>query len=1268
VFYFLEWCTYYENGGESILQGIVAASALAIASLLSYFFEGLYMARVGVAGIRTYRLAADAVFRSVLEKRLGACALDSGEIHNLHGVDSATLEKFPDALLTLALQPIEILSIVALLGWFVGAAAGGALLVTLVNFAVTLSSGLQVMKLDASRNAASDERMRSLSEFLLGMRAVKLLGWEENFVGAILKARDRESKLISRAGYFTGIVNVSSSNGIDIISVGLLLVFVVGQGRTLNPSMLFTYWVLLAALHGRIFHLPVALSQAREALGSWKRIDAFVSSPSPCDPRLRPTSSPDVDVCALEVKQGEFSRAPVSTSAFSEISPKSSPDPPSSISNLVIGDLRFPRGSVWVVCGPVASGKTTLLLSFLGELSTVQGSISVIAGDEWAYVPQTPFILPTTVRDNILLGRDYKEDWYHAVVDACSLRPDFESWKEGDLSNTSSTILSGGQRQRVSLARAAYGKPSTVLLDDPLSALDATVSRALLEALVVGPTALLNGTTRIIVSNSPIVMSLSDGIVAMKESPSLSIQGLYKSLETASEVNPFVQGCVAGQSSSPTQTERKAALDHTRGGGKKESSVFSDQSEVKLDLVTNASPTAGYPSSPAPSLTTAASTVLGAGGCAYLGLAQFCLLGEAVFVEASVVILTQWSDDHNTTVDWRYYFWVYGVLLAAEFSFAYFRQLTYSSGCRRGQDSLHSALLFSVANSPQAFFDSTSAGTLLSLFSRDLALLDRGTWYATEYWTLGGMYSLIVLLTNAYFTPYSLLTLVPMVPIVLWWRGRTVVGTARNEDVGVSPTGAMGEEEEWGHREKVALTDHLSNCMEGAVLLRTFPKASERATMRHDSLWDSYSAKRQTASLENVWVVLFYNCLGAVYYTGTVVLIVLLLILGDRGSGRGAAMDGAGWLKADSTLTAGQAGLLLLNAAFASYMFQMLLQNGADLLSLKEARGRILMYCMGYKATSGLEKQRKSPENDTVCLVEGHGPHNYSWVLNYMARRSGVPGPPRANSGASPPKITLWPTRGALKLSGVRLRYGPTLPEVLKGVDLTVAAGEVTCIVGRTGAGKSSLVAAISRLVELDGGSVEIDGVDCATLPLRELRKGVCVVTQDPLFFRGTLRNNLDPFQNYVEAELLEVLKAVGFLNLAASTTTTTITNKRFDKELASVLDMPVGEKGDGLSSGMCQLVAFARALLRKPKLLILDEATASLDVVTEANLLQSIKKLWIQPPTIVVIAHRLSAALAAHTVCVMESGVVIESGPPDVLTNKLGGAFHALLSAAKAT
>jgi len=241
---------------------------------------------------------------------------------------------------------------------------------------------------------------------------------------------------------------------------------------------------------------------------------------------------------------------------------------------------------------------------------------------------------------------------------------------------------------------------------------------------------------------------------------------------------------------------------------------------------------------------------------------------------------------------------------------------------------------------------------------------------------------------------------------------------------------------------------------------------------------------------------------------------------------------------------------------------------------------------------------------------------------------------------------------GALDIEGVRLAY-PGGPEVLKGIDLTVASGKRIALVGQTGSGKTTLARLMSRFIDPDHGVVRVGGVDLRQVPMASLRRSVAVVPQEGFLFDGSIRSNLAYALPDAASEDLEQRAIAAFESLGL---------EGWMKTLPDGLDTHVGPRGELLSAGERQLVSIARAYLRDPDLLILDEATSAVDPATEVRISRALEGLM-QGRTAVVIAHRLSTAERADLIGVMEQGELVEVGPHKELV-AAGGIYADLYAA----
>ncbi|POS75874.1 hypothetical protein DHEL01_v205730 [Diaporthe helianthi] len=270
--------------------------------------------------------------------------------------------------------------------------------------------------------------------------------------------------------------------------------------------------------------------------------------------------------------------------------------------------------------------------------------------------------------------------------------------------------------------------------------------------------------------------------------------------------------------------------------------------------------------------------------------------------------------------------------------------------------------------------------------------------------------------------------------------------------------------------------------------------------------------------------------------------------------------------------------------------------------------------------------------------------------------------PTEDRSGIEPPP--RWPSRGRIQVDALEAAYAPGLPSVLKGLTFEIEPGQRIGVIGRTGSGKSSFTLALFRFIEARSGRVLIDGVDIAKIGLQALRSRLSIIPQDPVLFSGTLRTNLDVFNQYDDNVLLESLRNVHLLDSPqdADPPVKTRADDIKGQNVFKSLESPVSEGGLSLSQGQRQLVCLARAIVTKPKIMVLDEATSAVDMGTDALIQESIRKQF-QGSTLIVIAHRLSTVADFDKILVMENGNVVEFDEPRKLLEKPGGEFWRMLN-----
>lgn len=237
-----------------------------------------------------------------------------------------------------------------------------------------------------------------------------------------------------------------------------------------------------------------------------------------------------------------------------------------------------------------------------------------------------------------------------------------------------------------------------------------------------------------------------------------------------------------------------------------------------------------------------------------------------------------------------------------------------------------------------------------------------------------------------------------------------------------------------------------------------------------------------------------------------------------------------------------------------------------------------------------------------------------------------------------------WPQRGRIEFANMFLKYDESAAPVLKNLNLIIDSGWKVGVVGRTGAGKSSLISALFRLSPIEG-KILIDGIDTSTIELEALRKSISIIPQDPVLFSATLRYNLDPFNLFDDTALYQVLAEVEL------------------KGMMEGLDFMVTESGSNFSVGQRQLICLARAILRNSKILVLDEATANVDPTTDALIQRTIREKF-KSCTVLTVAHRLHTVMDSDRILVMDAGSAKEFGIPHTLLNDEGGMLRSIVDA----
>lgn len=843
-------------------------------------------------------------------------------------------------------------------------------------------------------------------------------------------------------------------------------------------------------------------------------------------------------------------------------------------------------GQLLTVIGPVGSGKSSLLNTVLGELPQDKGVVKVTGN--LTYASQQPWVYPGTIRSNILFGKELDPQRYEKVLKACALKKDMELLPEGDLTlvGDRGATLSGGQKARVNLARAVYQDADIYLLDDPLSAVDAEVGRHLFDHCICG---ILKKKPRILVTHQLQYLKAADHILVLKEGNIVAQDTYTELLHSGVDFISLLK-----KDEEEEQTGESGTIDSSRNRTLSQNSVRSGTSSV----MSNKDETDQLPAEHVPNMSSESRSEGTIGVRMYL---KYLTAGVNMFMLLIIVLLNLLAQTSYILQDWWLAYWATEQkkldVLNQNLTLPHSNNLSNLNVTRQLSIEFYlgiysgltvSTLLFGFTRSLMMFNALVRSAQMLHSHMFDCILRT-----PVHFFDINPIGRILNRFSKDIGHIDSTLpwTFVDFIQVFLQILGVIAVASSVIPWI-LIPVLPLLLVFLFLRRYFLQTSRDIKR-LEGITRSPVFSHLSSslqglstirafKAEERFQQTFDSY----QDSHSEACFLFLTTSRWFAVRLDGMCSIFVTITTFGC--------------LFLRHSLEAGDVGLALSYAVTLMGMFQWGVRQSAEVENLMTSVERVMEYT---------ELENEAP-----------------WET-----KKPPPG---------------WPSKGLITFDQVNFSYNSNGPLVLKNLTAMFRPKEKVGIVGRTGAGKSTLISALFRLAEPQG-KIHVDGVLISNIGLHDLRQKISIIPQDPVLFTGTMRKNLDPFQEHSDKDLWNALEEVQMKSVV--------------EELPGKLETVLAESGSNFSVGQRQLVCLARAILRRNRILIIDEATANVDPRTDDLIQKTIREKF-QECTVLTIAHRLNTIIDSDRILVLAGGLVHEYDEPHVLLQNTDGVFYKMV------
>lgn len=1202
---------------------IIYGSLVCILTFFGAFLQHHSVAGSNLVGMRIRVAVSSMVYRKIL--RLSQRALHqtaAGQVVNLLSNDVQRFDLVAQFIHFFWITPIQVAIISYLMYNIVGISSLsgiGFIIITTVPFQSYLGKITSKYRLQVAKR--TDYRVRIMSEILSGVQVIKMYAWEKPFQKVVALARRTEVKALTKASYVRGVL-VSFMVFIERASLAVTVITYVILDHEITADLVFSLSVFFNLLQMTLAIMyPIAISQGAETLVSIGRLQDFLLMEEKETSKIGPSKDN-----SIKLKHVEASWVP--------------PNP-----TLRAIDLVIQPGTLCAIVGPVGSGKSSMLKLLLGELLTASGNLE-ISGDI-SYASQEPWLFASTVKNNILFGQEFDKLHYRNVVKACALERDFEQFTDGDKTAVGDrgVSLSGGQRARINLARCVYKDADIYLLDDPLSAVDTKVGKHLFDQCITG---FLRGKTRILVTHQLQFLKKADKIVVLNKG-CIEAQGTFQ--ELSKSTLDFTKLLVAADETTEAPETAIKRTSFSRSVSMMSSASFVSSTVESQYNDTESNGNGAQMEQIGLYKGNAFFDYIGAfGSCCKIACLITILILCQVILSGADYWITFWTSQeairHTAMININ---------------------TTYLSqpDALLPQDNLQFKTLEVIdSENPDSYYTYVPAEnkTLSENLTLNQTEIINSIQDVIKSWTdVFDINGSVVSILKTEVCMYIYCTFIITAIILTVFRSSFYFHSCMQASK--------------------KLHDKMFGCLLEAPMRFFDTNPAGRVLNRFSKDMGAIDEMLPKALIDVIQILLVMTGILVMVIISNSYLIVIIIILGFVffkvrkwyvATARSIKhIEGVTKSPVFSFISSSIDGLTTIRATKIEDTLKRQFDDHQD---VHTSAWYLTVYCtvafglwldllcvlFVFCVVFGfiLLNEYTNIEGSFVGLAISqslilvgmlqYGMKQIAEVVNYLTSVERVleytqlerEHPLETTPENAPP--SGWPSKGKILFDRMYLRYAPDADPVLKNLNIQIIPTEKVGIVGRTGAGKSSLISALFRLAPIEG-DVIIDGINTATVGLKDLRRKISIIPQEPVLFSASMRYNLDPFTEFDDQKLWAVLEEVEL------------------KDKINSLDFMVTEGGSNFSLGERQLICLARAILRNNKILILDEATANVDPRTDELIQKTIRKKFMQC-TVLTIAHRLNTIMDSDKVLVMDAGRMVEFDHPHTLLQMPDSYFHKML------